>query len=79
MQELKKVSEDELRSIEDDVRKEAAEDAEQRQKYGQKWARPGSVALNSQINEKIAGVPSSPSLPFHPAEWSTKLVETLAP
>lgn len=60
------MSEDELRSIEDDIRKEAAEDAEQRQKYGQKWARPGSVALNSQINEKIAGVPCSPFLPFPP-------------
>lgn len=55
IQELRRVSEDELRSIEDDIKREASEDGSLRQQYGQRWNRPSSVALNSQINEKIAG------------------------
>ena len=64
-QELRRVTEEELRAVEEDLQKEAAEDAELRAKYGQRWNRPASVALNSQITEKIAGevLLSSKSLP----------------
>lgn len=54
-QELRRVTEEELRAVEEDLQKEAAEDAELRSQYGQRWNRPASVALNSQITEKIAG------------------------
>lgn len=50
------MSEQELRAVEEDLQKEAAEDAELKSKYGQRWSRPASVALNSQITEKIAGL-----------------------
>lgn len=55
MQELRRVSEEELRAVEEELQREAAEDGELRAKYGQRWTRPASVALNSQITEKIAG------------------------
>ena len=50
------MSEQELRAVEEDLQKEAAEDAELKAKYGPRWNRPASVALNSQITEKIAGL-----------------------
>ena len=55
LQELRQVSEQELRAVEEDLQKEAAEDADLKAKYGPRWSRPASVALNSQITEKIAG------------------------
>ena len=61
MQELRRVSEEELRAVEGDLQREVAEDGELRSKYGQRWTRPASVALNSQITEKIAGGTSKPS------------------
>ena len=64
MQELRKVSEDELGSIEEDIRKEAKEDADLRSQYTGRWNRPSSIALNSQINEKIGG--GFPDQTFHP-------------
>jgi hypothetical protein len=54
-QELRRVSDEELRAVEEELQREAQEDAELRSKYGQRWNRPASVALNSQITEKIAG------------------------
>lgn len=44
--------------MEEELQREAQEDAELRSKYGQRWNRPASVALNSQITEKIAGMSS---------------------
>lgn len=56
------MTEEELRAVEEDLQREAAEDAELRAKYGQQWNRPASVALNSQITEKIAGEKTLPQL-----------------
>ena len=55
VQELRRVAEEELRAVEDELQREAREDADLRTKYGQRWTRPASVALNTQISEKIAG------------------------
>ena len=41
--------------METSLDKESAEDAELRDKYGSRWNRPASAALNSSMREKIAG------------------------
>ena len=41
--------------MESTLDKESAEDAELRDKYGSRWNRPASAALNSSMREKIAG------------------------
>ena len=62
------MAEEELRTVEEELQREAQEDAELRSKYGQRWTRPASVALNTQISEKIAGEPSHPAqAPLLPA------------
>lgn len=65
------MSDEELRAVEEGLQKEAADDAELRSKYGQRWNRPASVALNSQITEKIAGMPSH--FPIFSLSWGGKL------
>ena len=62
------MTEEELRAVEEDLQREAAEDSDLRAQYGQRWNRPASVALNSQITEKIAGAHNRTfvgSLSFH--------------
>lgn len=46
---------EELNAVETEVKREAGEDADLRSQYNHRWTRPASVALNSQITEKIAG------------------------
>ena len=41
--------------MESNLDKESSEDAELRDKYGSRWNRPASAALNSSMREKIAG------------------------
>lgn len=49
------MSEDELNTIDKDIKEEANIDSDLRQQYGQRWNRPLSLTLDTQINEKIAG------------------------
>lgn len=46
---------EELKKVEIILDKESAEDAQLRDKYGSRWNRPASAALNSSMREKIAG------------------------
>lgn len=46
---------EELKKVESNLDKESSEDAELRDKYGSRWNRPASAALNSSMREKIAG------------------------
>ena len=46
---------EELKKVESSLDKESSEDAELRDKYGSRWNRPASAALNSSMREKIAG------------------------
>jgi ALIX V-shaped domain binding to HIV len=55
VQELRKVAEAELGTVEAELEREAKEDNELRDKYGSEWTRPSSSALNSSLREKVAG------------------------
>ncbi len=55
LQDLRRVSIEELKKVESSLDKESSEDAEMRDKYGSRWNRPASAALNSSMREKIAG------------------------
>lgn len=58
-QELRKVAEAELDTVDGELERESKEDHEMRDKYGSDWTRPTSSALNSNLREKVAGaVPS---------------------
>lgn len=46
---------EELNKVEAELKKEAREDAEMRERQGAAWNRPSSAALNSTLMEKIAG------------------------
>ncbi len=46
---------EELGRVESELKKEAADDAAQREHHGAAWNRPSSAALNSTLMEKIAG------------------------
>lgn len=46
---------EELKKVESVLDKESANDAELRDKYGSRWNRPASAALNSSMREKVAG------------------------
>ena len=54
-QDLRRVAIEELKKVESNLDKESSEDAELRDKYGSRWNRPASAALNSSMREKIAG------------------------
>ena len=62
-QALRRVATEDLARVEDDLQREAREDAELRQQYGRTWARPASAALNSTLLEKVAGAPQAAALP----------------
>lgn len=55
LQDLRRVSIEELKKVESSLDKESSEDAEMRDKYSSRWNRPASAALNSSMREKIAG------------------------
>lgn len=55
LQDLRRVAMEELKKVESNLDKESSEDAELRDKYGSRWNRPASAALNSSMREKIAG------------------------
>lgn len=55
LQDLRRVAIEELKKVESSLDKESSEDAELRDKYGSRWNRPASAALNSSMREKIAG------------------------
>lgn len=55
IKDLRRVSIEELKKVESSLDKESSEDAEMRDKYGSRWNRPASAALNSSMREKIAG------------------------
>lgn len=55
VQDLRRVAIEELKKVETSLDKESSEDAELRDKYGSRWNRPASAALNSSMREKIAG------------------------
>ena len=46
---------EQLGAVDAELDREAAEDAELRDKYGPRWSRPASAALSSQLREKIGG------------------------
>lgn len=55
VQGLRKVAQDELAKVEEDLQREAKEDAELRERHGSAWRRPSSTALNAKFLEKLAG------------------------
>ena len=56
---MRRVAIEELKKVERSLDKESSEDAELREKYGSRWNRPASAALNSSIREHIAGYNSN--------------------
>jgi hypothetical protein len=52
---LRRVAIEELGKVEAELKKEAREDAELRERHGAAWNRPSSAALNSTLLEKVAG------------------------
>ena len=58
-QDLRRVAIEELKKVENALDKESKDDAELREKYGSRWNRPASAALNSSMREKIAGYNSN--------------------
>ncbi|KAK9909798.1 hypothetical protein WJX75_007558 [Coccomyxa subellipsoidea] len=55
IQGLRRVAIEELGKVEAELKKEAREDAELRERHGAAWNRPSSAALNSTLLEKVAG------------------------
>ncbi|KAK9820581.1 hypothetical protein WJX72_011897 [[Myrmecia] bisecta] len=55
IKDLRNVAVEELGKVEGDLEREAREDGELREKYGARWNRPASTALNSTMREKVAG------------------------
>lgn len=55
IKDLRRVAMEELKKVESVLDKESANDAELRDKYGSRWNRPASAALNSSMREKVAG------------------------
>lgn len=61
---LRRVAIEELGKVEAELKKEAREDAELRERHGAAWNRPSSAALNSTLLEKVAGAPLLHSISF---------------
>lgn len=55
LQGLRKVAVAELANVEGDLKREAQEDGELRERHGSAWRRPSSTALNAKLLEKVAG------------------------
>ena len=55
LQGLRKVAVAELANVEGDLKREAQEDGELRERHGSAWRRPSSTALNAKFLEKVAG------------------------